>query len=87
MTAPKTKLERWEHQLKQIFDEIDSELEAEGACKIFSSSKLQTSLQGSPNPGDVLTWQGHKWELVKEGAFDNGLIPHYTYVAECRGPV
>ena len=35
MTAPKTKLERWEHQLKQIFDEIDSELEAEGACKIF----------------------------------------------------
>ena len=35
MTAPKTKLERWEHRLKQIFDEIDSELEAEGACKIF----------------------------------------------------
>ena len=35
MTAPKTKLERWEHRLKQIFDEIDSELEAEGACKKF----------------------------------------------------
>ena len=35
MTAPKTKLERWEHRLKQIFGEIDSELEAEGACKKF----------------------------------------------------
>ena len=61
--------------------------ETEGACKIFSSSKLQTNQQEGTNPGDVLTWQGHKWELVKEGAFDNGLIPHYTYVAECRGPV
>ena len=58
--------------------------ETEGACKIFSSSKLQTSNQSGSNPGDVLTWQGHKWELVKEGAFDNGLIPHYTYIAECR---
>ena len=35
MSSSKTKLERWEHRLKQIFDEIDSELEAEGACKIF----------------------------------------------------
>ena len=35
MTATQTKLERWEHRLKQIFDEIDSELEAEGACRKF----------------------------------------------------
>ncbi|HPJ57582.1 MAG TPA: hypothetical protein PLK81_08070 [Kiritimatiellia bacterium] len=31
----KTKLERWEARLKKVFDEIDSELEAEGACKKF----------------------------------------------------
>ena len=35
MSSAKTKLERWEHRLKQIFDEIDSELEAEGACRKF----------------------------------------------------
>ena len=35
MTATQTKLERWEHRLKQIFDEIDSELEVEGACRKF----------------------------------------------------
>ena len=32
MTATKTKLERWEARLKQIFDEIDAELEAEVAA-------------------------------------------------------
>lgn len=61
--------------------------ETEGACKIFSSSQLQASQQEGANPGDVLSWQGHKWELVKEMAFDNGLIPHYAYIAECRGPI
>ncbi len=35
MSSTKTKLERWEHRLKQVFDEIDAELEAEGACKKF----------------------------------------------------
>ena len=35
MSTSKTKLERWEHRLKRIFDEIDAELEAEGACKKF----------------------------------------------------
>ena len=31
----KTKLERWEHRLKQIFDEIDTEFEQEGAWRKF----------------------------------------------------
>lgn len=61
--------------------------ETVGAVRIFSSSKLQTCVEKGNNPGDVLTWQGHKWELLKEMAFDNGLIPHFAYVAECRGPV
>lgn len=30
MSTSKTKVERWEQQLKEIFDEIDSEFEAEG---------------------------------------------------------
>ncbi|MGD9782071.1 MAG: hypothetical protein AB7V14_07955 [Kiritimatiellia bacterium] len=31
----KTKLERWENRLKKIFDEIDAEFEAAGACRKF----------------------------------------------------
>ena len=31
----KTKLERWEDRLKKIFDEIDAEFEAAGACRKF----------------------------------------------------
>jgi hypothetical protein len=35
MSESKTKLERWEDRLKQLFDEIDTEFEAEGACRKF----------------------------------------------------
>ena len=35
MTESKTRLERWEHRLKQIFDEIDTEFEAEGIYRKF----------------------------------------------------
>ena len=35
MSSPQTKLERWEHRLKQIFDEIDTEFEQEGAWREF----------------------------------------------------
>ena len=35
MTESKTKLERWEHRLKKIFDEIDTEFEQEGFCRKF----------------------------------------------------
>jgi hypothetical protein len=35
MTAARTRLERWEQRLKAVFDEIDAELEAEGACRKY----------------------------------------------------
>ena len=35
MTASETKLERWEHRLKKIFDEIDTEFEVEGIYRKF----------------------------------------------------
>ena len=35
MSATKTKLERWEHRLKQIFDEIDTGFEKEGTWRKY----------------------------------------------------
>ena len=35
MSESKTKLERWEHRLKKIFDEIDTEFEVEGIYRKF----------------------------------------------------
>lgn len=35
MSSPKTKLERWEARLKQVFDEIDAELETENVDRKF----------------------------------------------------
>ena len=35
MSESKTKLERWDHRLKKIFDEIDTEFEVEGIYRKF----------------------------------------------------
>ena len=35
MSSTKTRLERWEDRLKKVFDEIDTEFEAEGVCRKF----------------------------------------------------
>lgn len=35
MSSSKSKLERWEHRLKKVFDEIDAEFEAEAASGKF----------------------------------------------------
>ena len=52
MSAPHTKLERWEHRLKRIFDEIDAELEAEGACKKFKRHPNRPAAGATSNRED-----------------------------------
>lgn len=52
MSESKTKLERWEHRLKQIFDEIDAELEAEGACRKFKRHPNRPAAGATSNRED-----------------------------------
>ena len=60
--------------------------ETDGMCRIFSNVRLQHSQQAGTTAGDYILWRGLKWELIQEQVFDNGLLPHFAYVAECRGP-
>lgn len=53
-----------------------------GYMKIYSSSQLNINIRGGDNSGDVVLWQGDRWELVKELKFQNSLIPHYKYFAQ-----
>lgn len=52
MSESKTKLERWEHRLKQIFDEIDTEFEQEGAWRKFRRHPNRPSAFATSNRED-----------------------------------
>lgn len=55
-----------------------------GAVKIYSNTRLNTSAQGSSNSGDIVLFQGRRWEVVVEKPWTNELLPHWEYYAtEC----
>jgi hypothetical protein len=56
-----------------------------GKVKIYSSSKLTVSLEGTEDIGDIVLWQGQRWLILQELVFQNDLIPHYKYIAEYFG--
>jgi hypothetical protein len=52
MSPSKTRLERWEHRLKAVFDEIDSELEAEKACGSYTRHPARPPAGATSNRED-----------------------------------
>ena len=55
-----------------------------GLIKVYSNSQLNVSEQGTSNSGDIVLWQGKRWELVKELPYQNDLIEHFKYIGELR---
>lgn len=55
-----------------------------GLVNVFSSSKLEISTEGGGNAGDVVLWEGRKWELFKEEIHANSLIPHFKYIGQYK---
>lgn len=55
-----------------------------GKIKIYSSSVLNVSKEGGTNSGDYIVYGGKVWEVIHELVYNNGLIPHYKYIAEYR---
>lgn len=58
-----------------------------GKVKVYSSTPLLVSTEGGDTPGDIVQWQGQRWELIQELRLQNDIIPHYKYVGEFRGEV
>lgn len=58
-----------------------------GHCKVFSSIPLKVSTEGQPESGDVVQWQGQRWEIISQGRYQNDLLNHYEYIAEYIGEV
>jgi len=58
--------------------------ENDGSLMIFSDPRLQISEQSTNKGGDILTFDGVKYELTREQSYQNSLLPHYKYLAERR---
>jgi len=58
--------------------------EDRGKVKIYSDIRLNVGIAGSDKSGDVVEWQGEKWEIIQEMKFQNNLINHYKYFGEFR---
>ena len=60
-----------------------------GVLEIFCDTPLRVSAQGDADQrrGDVIFWSEGRWEVFKEMAWDNGLIPHYNYLAQYIGAI
>jgi len=56
-----------------------------GYVKVYSDTQIPVSEKGGKEKGAIITWNGRKWEAVQELGFQNGIIPHYKYVAQYTG--
>lgn len=52
MTASRTRVERWENKLQQVFDEIDAEFEAEGVNLKYTRHPARPPAGATGNPED-----------------------------------
>ena len=55
-----------------------------GSVKVYSDGPLVVGAEGSQVLGDLALFNGRKYEIVNEAPYQNGLIPHYKYLAKLR---
>jgi len=59
-----------------------------GMIQIFCNDKLMVGESGTANKtGDIIFWDGRKWEVVAELTRDQGVINHLRYAAEYVGVI
>ena len=58
--------------------------ENDGMVTIFSDTRLQVPLHETGTNGDTVTFGDNLYELIAEQIYDNGLLPHYKYLACLR---
>lgn len=71
-------------------DELEALPENErktGLYKVYINftDELIAPTEGGTNKGDILEWQGGLYQVIKEGKYNNNLIPHRKYFAQYIG--
>lgn len=55
-----------------------------GKVKVYANESLNVSIEGTNTPGDLILWEGGRWEIIAKLPYRNDLINHYKYIAEFR---
>lgn len=72
--------------------EVESEnvgRDQKGAVKVYTNDILNISQYNdtTKTQGDIVIYDGDKYELLKKYRYDSDLITHYKYIGEYRGAV
>ena len=62
-------------------------LEDRGMVKIYTNSELTISREDTSVPGDIVIWQGGKWQVIAQLPNQSNIIFHFKYMAAYRGTV
>lgn len=57
-----------------------------GRVRVYSTTPLKVGTEGGTR-GDVVLFNGQRFEVIKDIAHQMGVIPHYKYIAEYVGEV
>jgi hypothetical protein len=58
-----------------------------GLIQIFCDDQLQVTKNGSTEKGDIIFFDGGRWELIRELTRNQGIINHFRYVAQYLGEI
>ncbi len=56
----------------------------EGRVKIYTAEVLVVGVDGGSAFGDIVLYDGRRYEIIQEMPYQNGLIPHRKYIATLR---
>ncbi len=68
------------------FREMPTGRVAVGRVRVYSRTALTPSKESGPK-GDVVHYEGGRFEIIRDITHKNGIIPHYKYIAEYLGEV
>lgn len=55
-----------------------------GKVTVFTGAELKVGIEGQNLTGDLILYGGLWYEIIKAMPWDNFVLPHRQYIAECR---
>lgn len=51
-----------------------------GRVRVYTSSRLNVGVEGTAGVGDVIVWEGHRYEVTREIPYQMRIQPCYKYI-------